>query len=429
MFGLGVAILASAAFTRVVQAQTVFAHFMVQNSYSYAQSDWAADMKAAQEIGIDGFALNMGRETPNYEDAKVVDAYAAAEGLDFKLWLSFDMTNTGWTEADMVSLVTAHANSSAAYQWKGKPLVSTYSGESQGESFWSSFKSTLSSAGVDIVLAPAFTTYRDPANATALLSDFASIDGFFNWWSWPADVDSLLTTDTDLAYQKAIAPRGGPFIMGVSPWQFKNIDGLGDWVELSDTLWNYRWQQVVNDVKPDIVEIITWNDYGESHYISDINLNVDIGTQEESYVYGFDHSYWRDVAQYYIEYFKKGSAPAVTLDEVVFWYRGFPKDVTCSTGTLPRNSDFPADAVFALAMLAEPANVTVSIGSQTTTFYAGAGLTMGNVSFPTEDKQVPYVEINRAGNEVASGYGAVQVNQTGCTYYNMNPWVGRVTAT
>jgi hypothetical protein len=41
----------------------------------------------------------------------------------------------------------------------------------------------------------------------------------------------------------------------VSPWQFKNIDGGGDWVELSDTLWNYRWQQVVKDVKPDIVEI------------------------------------------------------------------------------------------------------------------------------------------------------------------------------
>jgi glucan endo-1,3-alpha-glucosidase len=41
----------------------------------------------------------------------------------------------------------------------------------------------------------------------------------------------------------------------VSPWQFKNIDGGGDWVELSDTLWNYRWQQAVKDVKPDIVEI------------------------------------------------------------------------------------------------------------------------------------------------------------------------------
>jgi glucan endo-1,3-alpha-glucosidase len=40
----------------------------------------------------------------------------------------------------------------------------------------------------------------------------------------------------------------------VSPWQFKNLDGAGDWVELSDTLWNYRWQQALQ-VKPDIIEI------------------------------------------------------------------------------------------------------------------------------------------------------------------------------
>lgn len=79
-------------------------------------------------------------------------------------------------------------------------------------------------------------------------------------------------------------------------------------------------------------------------------------------------------------------------------------------------------------MMTEPANVTLSIGSETTTFYAAAGLTMGNVSFPTEDQQIPYIEIDRAGSKVASGYGSLSVNQTGCTYYNFNPFVGAVTA-
>jgi glucan endo-1,3-alpha-glucosidase len=50
---------------------------------------------------------------------------------------------------------------------------------------------------------------------------------------------------------------------GVSPWQFKDLTGAGSWVELSDTLIKYRWEQAINTVKPDIVEIITWNDYGE----------------------------------------------------------------------------------------------------------------------------------------------------------------------
>lgn len=106
-------------------------------------------------------------------------------------------------------------------------------------------------------------------------------------------------------------------MVAVSPWQFKNLDNAGDWVELSDTLWNYRWQQAVNDVKPDIVEIVTWNDYGESHYISDINPLVNLGTQAPLYVDGYDHSHWRDVAKYYIEYFHTGAAPTITVRDFI----------------------------------------------------------------------------------------------------------------
>ncbi|KZP32561.1 hypothetical protein FIBSPDRAFT_1036714 [Athelia psychrophila] len=76
-----------------------------------------------------------------------------------------------WAKADGL-LPTAqppHASSSAAYQWKGD---TTCVGESQEVSGLilvacrSSFKSTFSSAGIDIctVRAPAFTTYRDPAD-------------------------------------------------------------------------------------------------------------------------------------------------------------------------------------------------------------------------------------------------------------------------
>jgi glucan endo-1,3-alpha-glucosidase len=47
------------------------------------------------------------------------------------------------------------------------------------------------------------------------------------------------------------------FPTAVSPWQFKDIDSNNAWVEQSDTLWNYRWLQAINDVKPDIVQIGT----------------------------------------------------------------------------------------------------------------------------------------------------------------------------
>lgn len=146
----------------------------------------------------------------------------------------------------------------------------------------------------------------------------------------PADVLANLTTDTDVAYQQAISARTGPYIMGVSPWQYKDTSDDQDWVEYSDTLWNYRWQQASEslsfhvrstivllfffckvDIQPDIVEIITWNDYGESHYIADVLSNINIGTI--TYVDGQDHAPWRDVAEYYISWYKNGVQPTITV--------------------------------------------------------------------------------------------------------------------
>ncbi|EIW80344.1 glycoside hydrolase family 71 protein [Coniophora puteana RWD-64-598 SS2] len=407
----------------MASAKYVFAHFMAQNSYSYSQSDWVNDMTTAKNIGIDGFALNMAGN--DYEvNPQLGYAYAAAEQVGFQLFYSFDMTST-WDANTIAGIVAQYASSSSTFHYNSKVLVSTYSGESYGDSFWSSVKSTLSGQGIDIALAPAFTSYRDPSQASNLLSTFPSIDGFYNWWSWPNDVGTNLTTDTDVAYQAAAQSRGGPYIMAVSPWQFKNLDNLGDWVEYSDTLWDYRWQQALQ-VQPDIVEIVTWNDYPESHYIGDINPNVDIGTQAPLYVNGFDHAAWRDVAQYYISWYKTGNQPTISNEEVVFWYRAFPKDITCSTGTRPRNADFPADAVFAIAMLGSPATLTLAIGSQETNWSAPAGLSMGYVPFPVEDAQIPYIEVSRDGNKVFDGYGSVYVKQSGCDYYNFNPFVGKV---
>jgi glucan endo-1,3-alpha-glucosidase len=126
-------------------------------------------------------ALNIAEN--DYEVARIDDAFTAAEAAGFKLFFSFDMSYT-WDASDIVSITSSHANSSSMYRWNDKVLLSTYSGESYGDSFWSGVKSSLAGAGVNVVFAPAFTSYRDPSDADSLLSNFASIDGFFNWWSW-----------------------------------------------------------------------------------------------------------------------------------------------------------------------------------------------------------------------------------------------------
>ncbi|KAL1705914.1 glycoside hydrolase family 71 protein [Schizophyllum commune] len=414
-------------FARTVSAQTVLAHFMAQESYSYSQDDWAKDISSAQSIGIDGFVLNVALS--DYEVDRIVDAFAAAEAAGFKLVYSFDFAGGHWSQDEVVSLIAAHKDSDANYKWQDKILVSTYSGSEQGNDFYQGVKDSLSGQGVEVTWAPAFVDYRETGKAQEVFSTFPAIDGFVNWWSWPADVNEELTTETDLAYQSAVkdAGRGGPFIMSVSPWQFKSLGGDG-WVEQSDTLWNYRWKQAVDEVHPDIVEIVTWNDYGEAHYISDINYNVDMG-DALNYVNGIEHGAWRTVAQYYISWYKSGSAPAIEEDTLVYWYRVHPKGVKCDAGTEPRMADFPEDAVFALAMLADStgeATISLDVGSSHSEFTANGGnLTIGKVPFPTEDGQTPYFTILKDGQKSKEGSGNHNIT-TACPYYNYNPTVGQL---
>lgn len=41
----------------------VVAHFMVGNSYPYDERNWLSDILLAHQSGIDGFALNVGRDS------------------------------------------------------------------------------------------------------------------------------------------------------------------------------------------------------------------------------------------------------------------------------------------------------------------------------------------------------------------------------
>lgn len=56
-------------------------------TYSYTETTWASDIEQAAAAGIDGFALNMGRD--DWQPDRVATAYAAAKafGSNFQLFL------------------------------------------------------------------------------------------------------------------------------------------------------------------------------------------------------------------------------------------------------------------------------------------------------------------------------------------------------
>lgn len=224
--------LLSAVALRTASAATVFAHFMLQNSYAYDQDQWESDMTTAKDIGIDGFALNWippncaGDES--WAVDRIDDAFTAAENVGFKLMYSFDMSYSEcdiyWNQTFMQEMITKYAGSSATYRWNSNILVSTYGGDmvdQYGDEFFAGLKANMKYWNNAITLAPALTKYSMAAQtgassaASKLISDYSSIDGYLNWQAWPLDVDKNMTSSPDKAFQSALknAGRTGPYIM------------------------------------------------------------------------------------------------------------------------------------------------------------------------------------------------------------------------
>lgn len=183
--------------THMAAAKTVMAHFMVAESYAFTVSQWKTDMTAAQQIGIDGFALNWippdCTSGMDWQVSRIDDAFTAAETMGFKLMFSFDMSysvcNTYWNQTFMETMISKYASSSATYRWNTNILVSTYGGDTvtqYGNLFFQGLKNNLKAAGNAITLVPALTSFSEAAyytpatSAASLITDYPSIDGYLN---------------------------------------------------------------------------------------------------------------------------------------------------------------------------------------------------------------------------------------------------------
>lgn len=166
-----------------------------------------------------------------------------------------------------------------------------------------------------------------------------------------------------------------------------------------DHLYAKRWEAIIdNRDEIDIVQIITWNDYGESHYIGPIE-----GDQPNSqdWVDGFDHTAWLDMTTYYANAFKTGSFPEINQDKIYLWARPHPRDATASSDPLgrPESYQLMEDVVYAVVMAISPSKVTLSTGpSSSKTFDVPAGVS--KLTVPISAGGTMYGKVERDGNTV-----------------------------
>ncbi|KAI8286543.1 hypothetical protein K4K60_000334 [Colletotrichum sp. SAR11_57] len=422
------------AWTRLAQSQAIFAHFMVTNSANYTADDWIDDMSKAKAAHIDAFALNMAYGDPTNEKS-LAAAFQHASSVGFQLFFSFDYAGNGpWPKGVVQSLISQYASSGQYFHYQGKPFVSTFEGPDNAED-WIDIKSATgcffipdwSSLGAKPAMAK--------ANGVA--------DGLFSWAAWPWG-DQNMDTYVDASYSQYLG--GKPYMMAASPWFYTNLPGYNkNWMWRGDDLWFDRWQQILW-WRPEFVQIISWNDYGESHHIGpvrDKSLEAfTIGKAPFNFV--LPHDGWRDTLAFTIDMYKYNTT-TVDSERLVIWYRPNPS-TSCKDGGTSGNTasqlqlefhpwNVAKDAIYFTALLTSSASIEVTVGgvqqkaSWSMTPEGGVGLYHGNAWYYDQTGDV-HVRVVRGGSTIAEVSGIAITTDCSKTngYANWNAWVGSAVA-
>ncbi|KAI0534315.1 glycoside hydrolase [Xylaria digitata] len=356
-----------------VADRQVFAHYIVGLTSGQTRDEWQLDISQAKASGIDGFALNIGAQD-NYNDAQLHLAYDVASSNGFSLFLSFDMQASQWSADEITSYINTYKGFSSQFRVNNLPVVSTFEGPSQAD-IWPGVRS----AAGGIFFIPDWASL----GASGVGNKLSLIDGAFNWGAWPERDQLTMSTGNDIAYKSVL--QGKPYMMGVSPYFYTNLPDK-NWYSSSDSLWFDRWKQVL-DINPEYIEIITWNDYGESSYIN-APISHQVVPGADIYVTGFDHTAFRFVLPYFISAYKAGNVDvAVPSEGAMAWYRTTPVTVCNDGGTVWGQGGGASavgatkDVVSIIALTNAPTNINVKIGSEDGGQSVSATSTIGKASF------------------------------------------------
>ncbi|EIN03509.1 glycoside hydrolase family 71 protein [Punctularia strigosozonata HHB-11173 SS5] len=404
----------SAASPATSAVKAVVAHFIVGFTISYSQADWLNDITQASAMGIDAFALNFGSDP--WQPNQIANAYAAAaaHGSSFKLFLSFDMTSipcaSAGDAANIGHALNQYASHPSQFWYKDRPYTSTFGGErctfgtGDVNSGWTS--AVRNGVSTPYSFVPGFFT--DPNT----FGSYPVVDGEFNWnGAWPMS-GSDETFDSDGSY--IASDNGKLFMAAASPWFFAHYPWKNEVFRSSDWLWNTRWDQIIaHRDQVDIVEIVTWNDYSESHYIGPVTAAASPpgGTYWQN---GYDHQGWLNMVPYYAQAFKTGANPTISTDHIYIWSRPHPADATaCCDGIgKPANAQWESDNLWAVVFASSTGTVTLTSGSNVQSFEVPAGVTK---------LQVPSAPGGIRGTLTRLGAAVVDVNPGAAFTYTLTP--------
>ncbi|KAK8233899.1 glycoside hydrolase [Phyllosticta capitalensis] len=376
-----------------------------------------SDVQLAKQIGFDAFALNIQNTVDPWSLNATQWLFDAAYENDFHLFFSFDMavlTNI----STFLPLLRTYAANESYYTHNDLPFVSTFNGatlnfgyDSPNAGWQAEFKQALADDGITPFFIPDFDDWGGSGYTADFFSSYDVVDGVLSWeTAWPTtDTNSgNVSSAVDEGSQSAAHAVSKPYMMPLSTLQFKHITDSGNWYRRGELNLPQRMAQALA-LQPDFIEVITWNDAGESHYIGNVwSESISSSPDIKAYADGYDHSAWQDVIAPFITAYKNGLTDVSGITPFgdfagAFWYRTILANASCSGDSMGKPSGWEnaLDAVNFAALLPEDTEATIKVysgGNLVASFAGVAGLNA---------QSVPDIQLGAQKVELVSSDGTV----------------------
>ncbi|KAL1596579.1 hypothetical protein SLS60_009227 [Paraconiothyrium brasiliense] len=310
------------------------------------------------------------------------------------------------------------------FKINNKPIVSTFNGESVTNDEWTTFKAAVG----DILLIPGFSAATPSPD---FFTTRSALDGVFNWNSWPdSSAGKIEVSDTeDAAYLAAAHSQNKLFIMGVSPLQFKHIDpSQNNWYRRGEGNLEVRLEQALK-LQPDMIELQTWNDAGESHYMGNWWEDPIQGTPILDYVREYDHRGYWNILGPFIQAWKRGDTttsgmvPSEKDVQGTFWHHTLAVNADCGSDGFgkPRDFENAEDVVSGIVLVATGKTGFVAIIHNGDQELGTISLVEGFNKFKVEglsDGQVSVKILDGSGATAVEASGPLEVSSSAtlCNY-------------
>jgi len=405
------------------EPRRIFAHYMVccpMSGGSATVSDFAKEIQQAQAYGIDGFALNCGSWTvePRYREHSIRMFEAAALlGTDFKLFFSAD-----GTAEEAIAMAGEFYDHPNVLRFQGRPVLSTFGGD---DAFAATVVGAMSKAGKPVAFVPFFFTSRwgkrfgdfterDFAN---YIAQHSYMDGFF-YFGAGAQPEEIATASVKIgqAWRKAGKPYMAPvtpYYRGLGPKNYRLFETRGfEGMAL-------EWEAAIKS-EAQWVEIVTWNDWGESTYVAEFGPPNSTDLWDGHWGRPLSHSAYLSASAYYMRWFKTG-VQHIDRDALYWFYRLSPKESPGHSSPDDQTLSFPEgmetleNSVFATAFLTAETKISIDTGIKHYEFVRPAGVHHVSGEFALGPQKF---SLERNGHTILSGEGTFPITEDNWANFN-----------